>query len=126
MIRSYSSSVTRNINHTHTQNNAGYFAYWQLTFQLWGMFIQSFKMISKVQFLFGLFVIALKTPFWLFIKPAFQVFSVKTRMKGSCTWQNDKIVKNSIRKSKYIRFIGIPFLWYPSSITNEEWEKIKK
>lgn len=125
MINTYS-TITRNINNSHTQKNAGYIVYWKLTFKLWKMFFQSARKISFIQFVYRLFVMLFKTPFWLLIKPAFQVFSVKTKMQGSCTWQNDKLIKNSIKKSKYIRIIGIPFLWYPSAITNEEWQKIKK
>lgn len=96
MIRTYS-TITRNINNSYTQKNAGYAVYWKLTFQLWKMFFQASKKVSILQFISELFVMILKTPFWLFMKPAFQVFSVKTKMKGSCTWENDKLIKNSIK-----------------------------
>jgi len=115
-----------NLKHTHTQSFGGFFIYIKLVFQLWKQSFSFIKLLPFYKVLLTYLLLALKTPYWIFIKPFASLISLKTTYSGDYYMRNERIVENNIVKVVTIRFIFIPFFCYPSKMNNKDWERIVK
>lgn len=132
MIRTVT-EVTRNVNYSRLNNNGGFIAYWKITFQLWGMALNILNLIklfspwkSVYMIPWTLFVLALKTPWFLFLKPLGKIYSFKTTWVGSYRTRNDVIITSDVKKHISHKLFGITFLKYPSVMTPTDWEHVSK
>lgn len=92
MIRTVT-DVTRNINYKQNKKNAGFIAYWKITFQMWWMALNILNLIKVFSPWKSIYMIPwtfahmlVKTPWWLFIKPFGIIYSSKR------TWVSNWLV----------------------------------
>jgi hypothetical protein len=87
------------------------------------------KLFPRVEYLKLAFVVVIKTPYFILIKPMKQFYHSKSMYKGCYSKYNGNIDLDNydiVRKTKYYLF-GLP-LWYSNSSEMEEkdWEIILK
>lgn len=103
------------IKHTLNQRFGGYITYWKLYFQFF-IFIFSQKIYRFGDKLILTFIMILKFPWYLFIKPLGSLFSVKKQYHIIIKF--NKIFKSD--KSVIFKFIGIPLFKYSTKKINDK------
>jgi hypothetical protein len=116
--------TAHDFHHTKVSRYGGYILYWQLYRQLWGQARIAFKICSASEYAATIFLMILKTPWWLVIKPLGVLFSKKTISKGFARSENDVITHFEGEKFIVMRFLAIPFLaWGSTDFSDEEMKK---
>lgn len=118
--------INRRIRHVHTNKNGGFVCYAKLTAQLW---FQLFSLRSQYSqmglnqpYYLLILLMLLKTPYWLFIKPLFFVFSKRTTYQGDYTLEDGDLNKHhSVKKTVVYFLLGIPFFIYKSKPNTKDW-----
>lgn len=129
MLIKQESVVSKRINHSHTFNNGGFVAYFELTLSLWNQFfnneiIQKSKSFIKCGLFLQLFF---KSFWWILIKPFGQIFTKIVKIEGSFTSYNGIIPKkHSLVKTVKWKIFFIPVFVYKSNISEQDWVKLLK
>lgn len=133
MMRPTVNIVTRQINYSRINNNGGFLFYWKLTFQLWCMVLNMLNLIKvfspwKAIYMipWTVLILALKTPWFLFLKPFGKIYSLKTTWAGTYQTRNDALIKSSVQKHIAHKLFGITFLKHPSAMTPADWDYVSK
>jgi hypothetical protein len=113
-----------NINHVYYSKNGGLITYLFLYFNLWKMLICDSQIFGFWQKVWIGFVILLKTPYFLLIKPIGYFFSSKIRLKGEYKLINGELNSTSVKKTYCLKFLFIPIFFYIGKPNNEDWEKL--
>jgi hypothetical protein len=133
MMRPTVNIVTRQINYSRINNNRGFLAHWKLTFKLWAMVLNMLNLIKVFSPLEALYmiawtvlVLALKTPWFLFLKPLGAIYSFKTTWVGTYQTRNEVLIKSSVQKHVAHKLFGITFLKYPTAMTTADWKYVSE
>jgi hypothetical protein len=125
--------VTYDINHKLLNTNAGFIAYWKVTFTLWRTVLNILgliKMFSPWKSIYMIpwtfVVMIIKTPWFLFIKPFGQIYSRKTTWVGRFRERDGVILDSTVKKRVSHKLFGITFLKYPASMKKSDWEHLRK
>jgi len=123
---------TKNITSTTNYTNGGFIAYFFLTLSLWKASLNIFTLLQhfkpsqawyRIPWLW--LVMAIKTPWWILIKPFGCVYSHTVYLKGRCILINGDLTEYDFKKRVTHKLLGIPFFFHPSSkLTAKDWEKI--
>jgi hypothetical protein len=119
--------TNRRIHHIHTNRNGGFICYAKLTVQLWSQLFSLNSQLKEIginrwKYCFLIFLSLLKTPYWLFIKPLFFIFSKRTTYQGNYTIEDGDLNKNhSVKKTVVYFCFGIPFFMYKSKPNTKDW-----
>ena len=106
------------IDYTSQMRNGGYVLYWKLYFQLWHKFLTI--NLSIWQKIYGAFLLIIKTPWWLFIKPLGIIFSTKIHYTGYHQQADSGIFDLNIIKTSHFYILGIPYFWYSTQKLNKK------
>lgn len=138
---------TTKINNTNTNSNYGYIGYFKLYKQilvqikdmkkLVGTFqdqltkagIIEKKLVTKWSFFQIKFMVALKTPWWLLIKPIGKIFSTKVNYKGTYSRYNDSVKIQDVKivkKGAVLLFKVIPIFPLVGKLNKKDLENIFK
>jgi hypothetical protein len=125
-MNTYTRSVTsKRVHNVHTNRNGGFLAYFKLTIQIWKQFFGIRQFASKSQQFGIFFLMSIKTPYWIFIKPLFIVFSTKSVIKGEFQLSNGRLSpQHSMEKSVTYRFLNIPFFFYKAKLNKKDWKEL--
>lgn len=113
--------LTKQIHWEKTQKFAGFRTYRKLYFQLWNQ-VRAMPKIAPTKMLYS--KMAIKTPWWLFIKPMGQLISYTTVIDGSFSWRNGVLDEMDARKFRTWKLCGVPLISCPLSITKDDVESI--
>lgn len=119
--------INRRIRHVHINKNGGFICYAKLTAQLWFQLFSLGSQYSQMglnepKYYLLVLLILLKTPYWLFIKPLFFVFSKRTTYQGDYTLEDGVLRKHhSVNKTVVHFLLGIPFFMYKSKLNTKDW-----
>lgn len=111
--------------HIYNQNFGGYFIYFKLLFfgqnSLMLQLKRIFKSLSFVEKNILIFKLFFQIPYWMFIKPLFKIFSIRTKYVGNFEYIEDvHSFKYKASKLSVFKIIGIPFFVLFSTTLNKK------
>jgi hypothetical protein len=120
--------VRREISHVRKLYNGGHITYIKLYFKLFKMQKVALSVFPWYQKMWEWFTFALKTPWWIIIKPFGVVYSKKVTYKGEFVVINDNLDLDTfdVKKSIVHRLFYIPVFMSPWFINQEDMDFILK